>query len=75
MDRADLDAALIDAHEAGDQPRLVALYTLAADAAETEGDTGASCFFLTQAYVFALASGAPEAARLHARLLAQGREE
>jgi hypothetical protein len=75
MDRADLDAALIDAHEAGDQPRLVALYARAADAAEAGGDTGACCFFLTQAYVFALASGAPEAGMLHARLLAQGREE
>lgn len=75
MDRAELDAALIAAHETGDQPRLVSLYTRAADAAEAEGDTGACCFFLTQAYVFALASGAPDAGPLHDRLLAYGREE
>ena len=74
-DRAALDAALIAAHEAGDQPRLVALYAEAADGAEAVGDTDAACFYLTQAYVFALASGAPEATALHARLLAAGREE
>lgn len=75
MDRAALDAALIAAHEAGDQPRLVALYSCAADHAEAAGDTDACCFFLTQAYVFALASGAPAAGALHARLMAHGREE
>ena len=75
MNRAALDAALIAAHATGDQPRLVALYTAAADAAEASGETDACCFYLTQAYVFALASGAPGAGRLHARLLAQGREE
>ncbi len=75
MDRATLDAALIAAHEAGDQPRLVSLYTQAADAAEAAGDTNACCFYLTQAYVFALACGAPEADSLHARLLTHGREE
>ena len=61
MDRAALDAALIEAHEAGDKRRLVSLYTQAADAAEAKGDIGACCFHLTQAYVFALACGAPEA--------------
>ncbi len=75
MDRAALDAALISAHEEGDHARLVALYREAADGAEAAGDTGAACFYLTQAYVFALASGAPEAGRLHERLLAHGREE
>jgi hypothetical protein len=80
MDRAnpdctELDAALIAAHEVGDQPRLVALYTEAADTAEARGDIGACCFHLTQAYVFALASGARQAGSLHARLLAHGREE
>ncbi len=75
MDRAALDAALIAAHEAGDECRLVALYTCAANDAEAAGDTDACCFYLTQAYVFALVSGALEAGRLHARLLARGREE
>ncbi len=74
-DRAALDAALIEAHEAEDDPRLVSLYTQAADAAEAEGDIGACCFHLTQAYVFALACGARQAGALHARLMAHGREE
>ena len=75
MNRAALDAALIAAHEAGDKPRLVSLYTQAADQAEVAGDIDACCFYLTQAYVFALACGAPEADALHARLLTHGREE
>ena len=75
MDRAELDAALIKAHEEGDDTRLVSLYTQAADAAEAKGDIGACCFHLTQAYVFALACGARQAEPLHARLLAHGREE
>ena len=75
MDRAALDAALIDAHEAGDEARLVSLYRAAADRAETAADTDACCFFLTHAYVYALATGAPEAGTLHARLIEYGREE
>ena len=75
MNRAALDAALIAAHEAGDKPRLVSLYTQAADQAEAAGDIDACCFYLTQAYVFALACGARQAGSLHARLLAYGREE
>ena len=75
MDRAELDAALIEAHGAGDKRRIVSLYTRTADAAEAKGDIGACCFHLTQAYVFALACGARQAGALHARLLAHGREE
>lgn len=75
MDRCALDAALIAAHETGNSPRLVSLYANAADTAEGEGDIGACCFYLTQAYVFALTCDAPETAGLHARLLAHHREE
>jgi hypothetical protein len=75
MDRAALDAALIDAHEAGDKSRLVALYSQAADLAEAEANIDACCFYLTHAYVFALDCGVPEATDLHARLLEFGREE
>ena len=75
LDQAALDAALVEAHAAGDGPRLVSLYTRAADAAEAKGDIGACCFHLTQAYVFALACGARQASPLHARLMAHGREE
>ena len=62
---------MIRAHAAGDQAALIALY---AQAADTANDLNAACFFLTHAYVFALEAGAAEAASLHARLVAHGRE-
>lgn len=68
---AALHAALLAAHDADDRAALIRLYTQAAEGAE---DTDAACFFLTQAYVFALEPGAPEARDLRARLIAQGRE-
>lgn len=67
----DLDSAMIRAHAAGDRPALIRLYTQAADSAR---DLDAACFYLTQAYVYALEAGAPEAQALHARLVARGRE-
>lgn len=67
----DLDSAMIRAHDAGDLKALITLYTQAADRAET---LDAACFFLTHAYIFALEAGAFEAADLHARLIAHGRE-
>ena len=72
QDRAALDAALIAAHEADDWPLLVRLYTQAADGAD---DVDAECFYLTQAYVFALQTGAEGADDLHRRLARHGREE
>ena len=72
---ATLEAAILAAHAAGDEPALARLYAGAADAAEAAGEVDAACFLLTQAYVLALSSGAPEAGALHARLLAHGREE
>ena len=66
-----LDSALLAAHETGDRAALVRLYTEAADQAR---DVDAACFYLTHAYVFALESGAPEAAALNARLADEGRE-
>ena len=71
-DRAALDAALIAAHEADDRPLLVRLYTQAADGAD---DVEAECFYLTQAYVFALQTGDEGADELHRRLRIHGREE
>ncbi|MFP4570141.1 hypothetical protein [Rhodosalinus sp.] len=66
-----LDAALRAAHAAGDRAALIRLY---AQAAERAPDPDAAGFYLTHAYVFALEAGAPEAAALHARLKAEGRE-
>jgi len=75
MTDTDLDAALIAAHQRRDHHRLVTLYSRAADLAKASGDSDAMCFYLTQAYVFALESGTPEADAIHARLKAEGREE
>lgn len=75
---SDLDARLLAAHAAGDKAALVTLYRQAAEAAsgaaEAASGAAATGFFLTQAYVFALDTGHPEASRLHARLVDMGRE-
>ncbi|MEM9754949.1 MAG: hypothetical protein AAF914_03095 [Pseudomonadota bacterium] len=67
--RAEIDAALLAAHEAGD-PRVIG--RCYADAAAVTNDPGEIAFFLTHAYIFALEAGAPEAAGLRARLIALG---
>lgn len=72
MDRAELDAALLRAHETENLPALIQLYTAAADA---EPNVDAACFYLTHAYVFALQADAPDRVALNARLVAHGREE
>lgn len=75
QDSKALDTALLDAHARNDGQALARLYAQAADMAEADGNIDGCCFFLTQAYVFALQVGAPEADALHARLVAYGREE
>ena len=75
VDRAELDAAILRAHANEDGATLARLYVKAADLSEKDHDIDGCCFFLTQAYVFALQSDAPEADALHARLVAYGREE
>jgi hypothetical protein len=67
----DLDTRMLAAHDADDRRALIGLY---AEAADRMNDLDAACFFLTHAYIFALEAGASEAARLHARLMARGRE-
>lgn len=71
--RDQLDAALLAAHDSGDQTALVGLYTTAGDWAEASGDINAACFYLTHAFVFALEAGAPQAQPLNRRLAARGR--
>lgn len=73
MDRAALDAALLRAHVECSLAALVRLYTKAGDQAEAAGDIEAACFYLTQAYVFALEAGAPEADALNRQLAERGR--
>ena len=65
-----LDEWLLEAHERDDKPALVALYSEAAEAANSEEAQG---FYLTHAYVFALDIGAAEAPALRQRLTDMGR--
>lgn len=73
MDRADLDRALLKAHEDKDSEELVRLYTLAGDREEEAGNIDAACFYLTHAFVFALEAGLPQARELNRRLADRGR--
>ena len=73
--REAIDAALLDAHARGDNAALAGLYARAADMFEADGDTDSACFYLTQAYIFALEEGLPQQAELHKRLWLKGREE
>ncbi len=73
VDRTALDASLIAAHADGDTDKLSGLYERAASALMRAGDIDAACFFLTQAYVFALEAGASDAERLKNLLAARGR--
>ena len=68
-----LDAAVIAAHAAGDGARLARLYGQAADAFAGSGDVDTACFFYTQAYIYALEQGAPEAERYAALLKGNAR--
>ncbi len=73
MDRKALDQALLAAHSRQDKTALVRLYMRAAEDREQADDTDAACFFLTQAFVFALEAGAAEADALDQMLAAHGR--
>lgn len=66
----DLNARLLAAHGAGDHAALVTLYTEAADISQ---DLDTACFFLTQAYVFALEQDHATTQTLRARLAEHGR--
>lgn len=65
-----LDDRLLDAHGRGDRAFLVTLY---AQAADQSPDTDTACFYLTQAYVFALELGHPAQAALYQRLKSHNR--
>lgn len=70
---SELDDALLAAHVAGDNAKLVRLYWQAGEAA-LDTDEVQGCFYLTHAYVFALEAGMAEAEELRAILAARGRE-
>lgn len=65
-----LHSALLDAHSRDDKAALVTLYSQAADQA---GSVDERCYFLTQAYIYALDCAHPNAASLQDALAAQSR--
>ena len=69
-----LDDRIMAAHEVGDSTLLADLYLLAAHRKRAQNDDEAVPFLLTQAYVFALESGAPLADTLHLELVKLGCE-
>ena len=72
----ELERELLAAHHSGDRKQLAALYRQAAELSEQAARTDEACFRYTQAYVFALESGANElASELRNKLVAYGREE
>lgn len=68
-----LHEAVLAAHAADDRLALAALYGKAADELEAGGQEAAACFYFTQAYVFALEAGLPDADRYRAALAQRGR--
>lgn len=74
MNSTEIATDLLRAHAANDLTALIALYTEAADHAETSADTDRACFFLTHAWIFALEAGDIRADALRGRLVAYGRE-
>ena len=69
--RTDLNNSILAAHAGEDYLGLIALYSQAADLAESQD---AECFFLTYAHVFSLELGCKCQIPLQARLRAYGRE-
>ncbi len=70
----DLNAQMLQAHETDDYQALVSLYAQVADQCEEVQDVEATCFYLTQAFIFALDCGDSQAWELNRRLVAYGRE-
>ena len=75
MNRDALDAALLEAHDAGAAADIAALYAEAGHLSASSGNTDEACFFWTQGYIWALDAGLPLAAELKALLAAEGREQ
>ena len=70
----ELNAAVLAAHKDGDSAKLVGLYSLAGNLMVEFGRVEEGCFFLTQAYVYALELGLPAADSIQATLVSLGRD-
>jgi len=71
---AEINDQVLAAHEAGNLRQLPALYRRASQALFESGDIDPACFFLTQAYIYALDQGDPQAIEIHTILVSHGRE-
>lgn len=68
------EAELFSAIERGDQKALVEIYGSRARELE-ESDLNAACFYMVNAYVYALELGGPDAEACYQFLLKYGREQ
>lgn len=74
-DAADpFEAALFLAIANGASEKIAKLYAARGERAFQDGNEDEGCFYLTQAYVFALEAGSCDAAKFHAKLMEYGRE-
>lgn len=75
MDYDSLNAEVLQAHSAGDNATLVRIYKELGEEELAKGNELEGAFLLTQAYVYALEAGLPDAKEIHKLLTAYGREE
>ena len=69
-----LNQQVLAAHKEGDGRRLSELYARAGHRMISDGQITEGCFFLTQAYVFALEEGMDSADNIHATLVKLGHD-
>lgn len=75
MDYDRLNAEVLQAHSEGDNVTLVKVYKMLGEDELAKGRELEGAFLLTQAYVYALEVGLPDAHEIHKILAACGREE
>lgn len=75
MDYDRLNAKVLQAHSEKDNAALVKVYKGLGEEELAKGRELEGAFLLTQAYVYALEAGLPEADEIHKILVACGREE
>lgn len=74
MKLEELNSAILTAHDDGDGVLLASLYAKAGRRMVADGNIDEGCFFLTQAYVFALERGLTDAEKLRTELVSFGRD-
>ena len=74
MNSAELHGRILSAHAAGDGTLLARLYGEAGTRLLADGKVDEGCFFLTQAYAYALETGLDSATEFHRCLAEHGRE-